>query len=70
TPGGVESVLRHLKDSLGEENVGALLQCCGKVTYLIGEEEKYEERNKKAIDILDEMGAEVIITVCPSCYKV
>ena len=70
SPEGVEHVLRHLKDSLGEENVGALLQCCGKVTRFIGEEEKFEERNKKAIDILDEMGAEVIITVCPSCYKV
>ena len=70
TPEGVEKVVRHLKDSLGDENVGALLQCCGKVTKFIGEEAKFEERNKKAIDILDEMGAEVIITVCPSCYKV
>ncbi len=70
SPEGVENVLQHLKDSLGEENVGALLQCCGKVTRFIGEDEKFEERNKKAIDILDDMGAEVIITVCPSCYKV
>lgn len=70
TPEGVENVLRHLKASLGEENVGALLQCCGKVTRFIGENGKFEERNKKAIDILDEMGAEVIITVCPSCFKV
>lgn len=69
SPEGVENVLKHLKSSLGEENVGALLQCCGKVTFLIGEQEKYESRNKKAIDILDEMGAEVIITICPSCYK-
>ena len=70
SPEGVENVLRHLKDSLGDENVGALLQCCGKVTRFIGEGVKFEERNKKAIDILDEMGAEVIITVCPSCFKV
>ena len=69
TPEGVECVLRHLKDSLGSENVGALLQCCGKVTRFLGENGLFEERNKKAIDILDEMGAEVIITVCPSCYK-
>ena len=68
TPAGVENTLRHLRESLGAENVGAMLQCCGKVTYLIGENEKYEVRNKKANDILDEMGAEVIITVCPSCY--
>ena len=70
SPEGVENVLRHLKDALGDENVGALLQCCGKVTYFMGEDEKFEERNKKAIDILDDMGAEVIITVCPSCFKV
>ncbi len=70
SPEGVENVVKHLKDSLGQENVGALLQCCGKVTRFIGENEKFAERNKKAIDILDDMGAEVIITVCPSCYKV
>ena len=70
TPEGVEKIVRHLKDCLGSENVGAMLQCCGKVTKFIGENTKFEERNKKAIDILDEMGAEVIITVCPSCFKV
>ena len=69
TPEGVENTLKHLRDSLGAENVGAMLQCCGKVTYLIGENERYEVRNKKANDILDDMGAEVIITVCPSCYS-
>ena len=70
SPLGVENVVRHLKDSLGDENVGAMLQCCGKVTKFMGESELFEERNKKAIDILDDMGAEVIITVCPSCFKV
>ena len=70
TPQGVENVLRHLRQCLGSENVGAMLQCCGKVTRFIGEDGLFEERNKKAIDILDEMGAEVIITVCPSCFKV
>lgn len=70
SPKGVENTVKHLKECLGHENVGALLQCCGKVTRFIGETEKFEERNKKAIDILDDMGAEVIITVCPSCYKV
>ena len=70
SPKGVENIVKHLKECLGHENVGALLQCCGKVTRFIGETEKFEELNKKAIDILDDMGAEVIITVCPSCYKV
>lgn len=70
TPEGVEKIVRHLKDCLGDENVGALLQCCGKVTKFLGEEARFQERNQKAIDILDDMGAEVIITVCPSCFKV
>ena len=70
TPYGVQSVVEHLRDALGEENVGAMLQCCGKVTRFIGEDGLFEERNKKAIDILDDMGAEVIITVCPSCFKI
>ena len=34
------------------------------------ETQKFQERNKIAIDKLDEMGAEVIITVCPSCFKI
>ncbi|MDQ9887000.1 hypothetical protein, partial [Acinetobacter pittii] len=29
SPEGVENVFKHLKDSLGAENVGAMLQCCG-----------------------------------------
>ncbi len=70
TPGGVEAVVKHLRECLGEENVGALLQCCGKVTKFIGEDELFKERNQIAIDKLDEMGAEVVITVCPSCFKV
>ena len=70
TPEGTDAVLRHLKDSLGEENVGALLQCCGKVSRFMGEEDKFRERNKLALDKLDEMGCEVIITVCPSCFKI
>ena len=69
TPNGVEAVVRHLKDCLGEENVGALLQCCGKVTKFMGESDLFAERNKIALDKLDEMGCEVIITVCPSCFK-
>ena len=70
TPQGCEQVVRHLKDCLGDENVGAVLQCCGKVTKFMGENVKFTQRNQKAIDILDEMGAEVVITVCPSCFKV
>ena len=70
SPKAVENVVRHLKDCLGDENVGAMLQCCGKVSAFMGETEKFKERNKIAIDKLDEMGCEVIVTVCPSCFKI
>ncbi len=70
SPFAVENIVRHLKDSLGEENVGALLQCCGKVSRFMGEDVKFDQRNQLALDKLDEMGCEVIITVCPSCFKV
>ena len=70
SPKAVENVVRHLKDCLGDENVGAMLQCCGKVSAFMGETQKFKERNKIAIDKLDEMGCEVIVTVCPSCFKI
>ncbi|MEG1480799.1 FAD-dependent oxidoreductase [Clostridium sp.] len=69
-PDACDKVLSHLKNTLGEENVGAILQCCGKVSMLVGEEERYLDINKKVIDQFDEIGAEVIVTICPSCYKV
>lgn len=61
--------LEHLRNELDGE-VGAMLQCCGKVTKLIGEQEKFVKRNKKAVDIIDTTNADVIITICPSCYKI
>ncbi|MGL4731884.1 MAG: FAD-dependent oxidoreductase [Clostridium sp.] len=70
SPQLVEKTFIHLRKALGEENVGAVLQCCGKVTTMIGETKKFEQRNKKVIDVINEMGAEVIITICPSCYNV
>lgn len=69
-PDACDKVLNHLKEKLGEENVGAILQCCGKVSLLVGEKQRYLDINKKVIDQFDEMGAEVIVTICPSCYKV
>lgn len=65
----VEQTLAHLRESLDGE-VGAMLQCCGKVTKLVGEDVKYKERNQMAIEEINETNADVIITICPSCYKV
>ncbi|MPQ44465.1 FAD-dependent oxidoreductase [Clostridium tarantellae] len=65
----IEKTLQHLKETLDGE-VGALLQCCGKVTKLLGEQEKFNERNKMAIEEINASNADVIITICPSCYNV
>lgn len=65
----IEKTLEHLRSSLDGE-VGAMLQCCGKVTKLIGENVKFKERNKKAVEEINITNADVIITICPSCYNV
>lgn len=65
-----ENVLKHLKETLGEENVGAVLQCCGKMSLMVGEKQRFLNINNKVLNEIEEMGAEVIITICPSCYKV
>lgn len=68
-PDLMEKIMNHLRETLDGE-VGALLTCCGKVTKLIGQNETYRKRNEKAVKAIDETNADVIITVCPSCYKV
>lgn len=69
SPELVEKTLNHLRESLDGE-VGVMLQCCGKVTKLIGEDVKFKERNKMAVDQINETNADVIVTICPSCYNV
>lgn len=68
-PEVVEKTLEHLRSTLDGE-VGAMLQCCGKVTKLNGEDKNFKRRNKMAIDAIDETNADVIITICPSCFNV
>lgn len=62
-------MLDHLNETLGG-NVGAMLRCCGKVSDMIAEPEEFKRRNKTAIDEINKTNADVIVTVCPSCYKV
>lgn len=47
-----------------------MLQCCGKVTLLNGEVEAFETRNARAVSEINQSQADVIITICPSCYNV
>lgn len=64
----VDKVYRHLQETLGDE-VSAMLRCCGKVTKMIGEEDKFALRNKLANDEIERIGADTIITICLSCFK-
>ena len=67
SPELVEKNLVHLKEALDGE-VGAVLQCCGIPTGMIGEEEKFKERFAMVQESIDATGADVIVTLCPSCY--
>lgn len=67
SPELVEKTLVHLKEALDGE-VGAVLQCCAIPTNMIGEEDKFKERFEMVQKSIDETGADVIITLCPSCY--
>lgn len=68
SPDLMEKTLEHLRETLDGE-VGAMLKCCGKVTKMNAEIKKFEGRNKLAIDEINSTNADVIITVCPSCYR-
>ncbi|WP_426709604.1 FAD-dependent oxidoreductase [Cetobacterium sp. SF1] len=64
----VEKTYNHMKETLGEENVGIILQCCGKPTKIIGETELFEERYSRVQKEIEAMEADIIVTLCPSCY--
>lgn len=64
----VDKVYSHLKEVLGDD-VSAMLRCCGKVTKMVGEEEKFNLRNSIANNEIEALGADVIVTICPSCFR-
>lgn len=64
----VEETYEHMKKTLGEDNVGIILQCCAKPTEIIGETKLFEERYSRVQKEIDELEADVIVTLCPSCY--
>lgn len=67
-PKEVEKVTLHLSEMLGEE-VSAILRCCGRPTEMIREMDVFAERYGRVQQEIEDLGAETIITVCPSCYK-
>lgn len=68
SPELVEKTYEHMKECLGEDNVGIILQCCAKPTEIIGETKLFEERYSRVQKEIDEINADVIVTLCPSCY--
>lgn len=67
-PDAVEKTFKHMQETLGEDNVGIILQCCAKPTEIIGETKLFEERYSRVQKEIEEIGADVIVTLCPSCF--
>lgn len=67
-PEAVDKTYEHMKATLGEDNVGIILQCCAKPTEIIGETKLFEERYSRVQNEIEKIGADVIVTLCPSCY--
>jgi len=66
-PKAMDKILQHLSEAVDGE-VGGMLRCCGKVSKMMGQDELFQKRFKMANDELDSIGADVIVTICPSCY--
>lgn len=64
----VEKTYEHMKETLGESNVGIILQCCARPTEIIGETELFQERYSRVQKEIESVDADVIVTLCPSCY--
>lgn len=67
-PGQVEKIVEHLSEALGEE-VSTILRCCGRPTEMIGQVDIFKERYDRVQQEIEAIGADTIITVCPSCNK-
>lgn len=68
-PEAMGKIMDHLSETLDGE-VGGMLRCCGKVSKMMGQKDRFDRRFKLANDELDKIGADVIVTICPSCYMI
>ncbi|GAA0746068.1 (Fe-S)-binding protein [Clostridium oceanicum] len=50
-------------------NLGILLQCCGKPTKDLGEEERFEKLSKTTYKDIKKTGTKEVIVACQNCYK-
>lgn len=62
----VHKTFNYLKEKL--PGTALLVECCGKPTESLGEDELFKARYKKLLETIDKTGAEEVITACQSCY--
>ncbi len=68
-PKAIGDTLQHMKKVLGDENVAAILQCCARPTEIIGETALFEERYSRVQEEIEKLDADIIVTLCPSCFN-
>ena len=68
-PKAIGDTLQHMKKVLGDENVAAILQCCARPTEIIGETALFEERYSRVQKEIEKLDADIIVTLCPSCFN-
>lgn len=66
SPELVHKTFKYLNEKL--PGTALLIECCGKPTESLGEEELFKKRYSKLLKLIDETGAEEIITACQSCF--
>lgn len=69
SPEKVGKILDFLNEKLDNE-VGAVLKCCGKPLKAMGRTEDFKEKLKLSLDIFDNMECEKIIVACQNCYMI
>ncbi|MBI6871413.1 (Fe-S)-binding protein [Clostridium aciditolerans] len=66
SPELVHKAYNYLKEKL--PGTALLIECCGKPTESLGEDELFKVRYKKLLNTIEKTGAEEVITACQSCY--
>jgi len=67
SPELVIKTYKYIKEKL--PGTAIILQCCGQPTKSIGEEDIFNDRYKLLEQMLQNSGADEIITACQNCYK-
>ena len=71
TPTIAKTTYLSLREILGNEVtlLGEKEGCCGKPALLIGDENAAKELLSEAVDTVESVGTEILVTPCPACYS-